>query len=141
MTVSSYLRDPRRPIVFVPVYFGYEKLIEGASFISELAGAEKSKESLFGLIRSLKALRRNFGKVYVNIGEPIEVEEVIEQCKPDWRDIDVQGEERLQGRAAAVATTYGEGKLVLLAFRAQHRAQTPVSFPFLFNALYWAMER
>jgi len=95
MTVSSYLRDPRRPIVFVPVYFGYEKLIEGASFINELAGAEKSKESLFGLIRSLKALRRNFGKVYVNIGEPIEVEEVIEQCKPDWRDIDVQGEERL----------------------------------------------
>jgi glycerol-3-phosphate O-acyltransferase len=95
MTVSSYLRHPRRPIVFVPVYFGYEKLIEGASFISELEGAEKSKESLFGLIRSLKALRRNFGKVYVNIGEPIEVEEVIEQCKPDWRDIDVQGEERL----------------------------------------------
>jgi glycerol-3-phosphate O-acyltransferase len=95
MTVSSYLRDPRRPIVFVPVYFGYEKLIEGDSFISELGGADKSKESLFGLIRSLKALRRNFGKVYVNVGEPIEVEDVIDQCKPDWRDIEKAGEERL----------------------------------------------
>ena len=41
--------NPQRPIVFVPVYFGYEKLIEGQAFISELGGAEKQKESLGGL--------------------------------------------------------------------------------------------
>ena len=41
MTVNSYLHMPRRPIVFVPVYFGYEKLMEGDSFISELSGEEK----------------------------------------------------------------------------------------------------
>ena len=94
MTISSYLQDPRRPIVFIPVYFGYEKLIEGDSFISELGGAEKSKESLLGLIRSVKALRKNFGKVYVNVGEPIEVESVIEQVKPDWRNAGGNGDER-----------------------------------------------
>src|SRR5690606_17675777 len=59
MTVNSYLHAPRRPIVFVPVSFGYEKLIEGDSFISELSGAEKQKESLFGLMRSLRALKEN----------------------------------------------------------------------------------
>ena len=41
-------------------------------------------------------------------------------------------------RAAAVATTYGKGKIVLLGFRPQHRAQTHGTFPFLFNALYWS---
>jgi hypothetical protein len=50
----------------------------------------------------------------------------------------IRGEELLERRAAAVATTYGKGKLVLLGFRPQHRAQTPATFPFLFNALYWA---
>ena len=49
----------------------------------------------------------------------------------------IRGKDRLVRRAAAVATTYGNGKLVLLGFRAQHRAQTPGTFPFLFNALYW----
>jgi len=41
-------------------------------------------------------------------------------------------------RAAAVATTYDKGKIVLLGFRPQHRAQTHGTFPFLFNALYWS---
>ena len=50
----------------------------------------------------------------------------------------IRGEDRLTRRAAAVALTYGKGKLVLLGFRPQHRAQTPATFPLLFNALYWA---
>jgi hypothetical protein len=53
----------------------------------------------------------------------------------------VQGEERLTRRAAAVALTYGKGRVVLLGFRPQHRAQTPATFGFLFNALYWATMR
>ena len=50
----------------------------------------------------------------------------------------VNGVDRLEKRAAAVATTYGKGKVVLLGFRPQHRAQTPATFPFVFNALYWS---
>lgn len=94
MTVHSYVKNPKRPIVFVPVYFGYEKLIEGDSFIGELGGAEKKKESLFGLIRSVNALRENFGKVYVNIAEPIELEEVLNQLQPDWRETVPESGER-----------------------------------------------
>jgi glycerol-3-phosphate O-acyltransferase len=86
MTVSSYISQPRLPIVFVPVYFGYEKLIEGDSFISELGGTPKQKESLFGLISSVKDLRENFGKVYVNIGEPIPLEPLLDAANPDWRE-------------------------------------------------------
>jgi len=85
MTVSSYVHNPRLPVVFIPVYFGYEKLIEGNSFISEMAGAKKQKESLFGLIRSIKSLREYFGKVYVNIGEPIRLDALLDARKPDWR--------------------------------------------------------
>ena len=47
MTLRSYLRDPRRPIVFLPVYFGYERLVEGKTYIGELSGQPKEKESVF----------------------------------------------------------------------------------------------
>lgn len=93
MTVNSYIHNSGLPVVFMPVYFGYEKLIEGGSFISELGGAEKKKESLFGLIRSIRSLRENFGKVYVNIGEPIHLDKMLDAREPGWREKG-PGEER-----------------------------------------------
>jgi hypothetical protein len=53
----------------------------------------------------------------------------------------IRGEEAIARKAAAVALAYGKGRVVLLGFRAQHRAQTPGTFPFLFNALYWSTAR
>ncbi|MDZ7645007.1 MAG: 1-acyl-sn-glycerol-3-phosphate acyltransferase [Woeseiaceae bacterium] len=94
MTVHSYTQYPRRPVVFAPVYFGYEKLIEGDSFISELRGEEKKKESLLGLIRSVRALRDRFGKVYVNVGQPIDIEALLDEARPDWRESVRPGEDR-----------------------------------------------
>ena len=94
MTVNSYVKSPRRPIVFVPVYFGYEKLIEGDSFISELGGAQKKKESVGGLVRSIKSLREQFGKVYVNIAEPIELEPLLDRLYPEWRSYESENGER-----------------------------------------------
>lgn len=94
MTVNSYVKNPQRPIVFVPVYFGYEKLIEGDSFISELGGAEKKKETIGGLIKSVKSLRDHFGKVYVNIAEPIELEPMLDRLQPSWREYESDNGER-----------------------------------------------
>jgi hypothetical protein len=53
----------------------------------------------------------------------------------------VRGAEAITRKAAAVAVSYGKGKVVLLGFRPQHRAQTPGTFPFLFGALYWSTSR
>jgi glycerol-3-phosphate O-acyltransferase len=85
MTIGSYLRDPLRPIVFVPVYFGYERIVEGRTYIGELSGQPKRKESVFGLLKTLPALRSRFGKVYVNFGEPIRLDALLQRHNPDWR--------------------------------------------------------
>jgi len=84
MTVNAFLRDTNKPLVFVPVYFGYERLVEGGSFASELSGGKKQKESLLGLLRSLGILRQKFGSVYVNFAEPVVLTEVLNRHRPDW---------------------------------------------------------
>ena len=85
MTLRSYLRDPLRPVVFMPVYFGYERIVEGRTYIGELSGKPKKKESVLGLLKALPALRSRFGKVHVNLGEPIRLDGLLHRHNPDWR--------------------------------------------------------
>lgn len=49
----------------------------------------------------------------------------------------MQGADKLQRRAAVIALTYGKGKIVLLGFPVQFRAQTEGTFKLLFNAIHW----
>jgi glycerol-3-phosphate O-acyltransferase len=84
MTVRSYLREPRRPVVFLPVYFGYERLIEGRTYINELLGRPKEKESVLMLLRTIPELRSRFGKVYVSFGEPLPLDPLIARHAPEW---------------------------------------------------------
>jgi len=51
----------------------------------------------------------------------------------------MEGASRLTRKAAAVAMTYGKGKIVLFGFRPQHRGQTHATFPLVFNALWWSV--
>ncbi len=45
------------------------------------------------------------------------------------------GEKYLQGKTALAEAEYGRGRIVMFAFRPQHRGQTWATFPFIFNAL------
>jgi glycerol-3-phosphate O-acyltransferase len=102
MTVRSFLRDPARPIVFIPVYFGYERIVEGTTYIGELSGKPKEKESVFGLIRTLRRMRERFGQVHVNLGEPIKLAELLDRYDPDWRTRVVDDDTRIPWVGAAV---------------------------------------
>jgi glycerol-3-phosphate O-acyltransferase len=95
MSVRSFLRDPVRPVVFVPVYFGYERIMEGETYNYELSGKPKKKESIFGLVRLLPRLRERFGKVYVNIAEPIELNDLLDRYDARWREHKFEDDTRL----------------------------------------------
>src|SRR5690606_41255410 len=61
MTVRGFLRQPTRPVLFQPVYIGYEKLMEGNSYFDELSGKPKESESIWALLWGIpKVLRQNY---------------------------------------------------------------------------------
>ncbi len=85
MTVRAFLRQPTRPVLFQPVYIGYEKLMEGNSYLDELTGKPKQSESIWALLWGIpKVLRQNFGQVVVNFGEPIPLREALAVHAEGW---------------------------------------------------------
>ena len=79
MTVESHLQANNKPIAFIPTYFGYEKLMEGTSYLNELNGKPKEAESLWGILNSVRKIEKVFGQVHVNFGEPIFLDEILDQ--------------------------------------------------------------
>lgn len=85
MTLRAYLRQPRKPVLFQPIYIGYEKLMEGNSYLDELSGRPKEKESIWSLLWGIpKVLKQNYGQVVVNFGEPIALNDVLAEHAPEW---------------------------------------------------------
>ena len=123
MTVRSFLRDPVRPVVFVPVYFGYERIVEANTYISELSGAPKKKESWLDLVASLRVLRERFGTVHVNIGEPIKLDALLDQHLPSWRTQRFDDDTRLP----AVNALVGELGLSIMRGINSAAAVTPIN--------------
>lgn len=85
MTLQSLLRGMDRPLTLVPVYLGYEHVMEVGTYHKELSGSEKKSESIFGVLKAIKSLR-NYGNGYVNFGKPININDYLNRQVPDWKD-------------------------------------------------------
>ncbi|MDM1758330.1 MULTISPECIES: glycerol-3-phosphate 1-O-acyltransferase PlsB [Acinetobacter] len=83
MTVHGHLREKAKPIVFIPTYIGYERLMEGATYVGEMNGKAKESESIWGIIQTLKKIERIFGRVHVNFGEPVFLDDLLKQHGAD----------------------------------------------------------
>ena len=105
MTVRGYLRRPTRPVLFQPVYIGYEKLLEGRSYLDELSGKPKEKESIWQFLGGIpRLLRTNYGQVVVNFGERIALNDVLAMHAPDWDGKPLGDEDKPAWLAESVAT-------------------------------------
>lgn len=85
MTIQSLLRGIDRPLTLVPVYLGYEHVMEVGTYHKELSGSEKKGESIFGVLKAIKNLR-NYGNGYVNFGEPININSFLNKQVPNWKE-------------------------------------------------------
>jgi glycerol-3-phosphate O-acyltransferase len=106
MTLQAMLRGIDRPVSIVPVYIGYEHVMEINTYLKELAGKDKKGESIFGILKAIKNLK-NYGRGNLNFGDPISINQYLNDNQPDWREsihpTDVQKPQWLGPQVASLA--------------------------------------
>ncbi|MFT4941352.1 MAG: glycerol-3-phosphate O-acyltransferase [Paraglaciecola sp.] len=85
MTLQALVKGINRPVSIVPVYIGYEHVMEVSSYLKELKGTHKKKESFLQVFSALRKLK-NYGNGFLNFGEPINLSNYLDAQVPDWRD-------------------------------------------------------
>ena len=85
MTLQALIKGINRPVSIVPVYIGYEHVMEVSSYLKELNGTGKKKESFLQIFSAIKKLK-NYGYGFLNFGEPINLSNYLDGKVPNWRD-------------------------------------------------------
>lgn len=77
--VNSILKRKAENTIIIPVYFGYDKVMEDDSYARELHGQKKKNESIWQVIGAIPQLFSNHGRVDVVFGTPIHFGQVWQE--------------------------------------------------------------
>jgi glycerol-3-phosphate O-acyltransferase len=75
--ISAFKSGACEDMVIVPVYIGYDRIIEEKSYLHELGGGQKEAENFFQVIRARKFLKKRYGKIYIQFHEPISLNQLL----------------------------------------------------------------
>ncbi|WP_372881236.1 glycerol-3-phosphate 1-O-acyltransferase PlsB [Psychromonas sp.] len=91
-SLQTYLNQPERNVVIVPVYIGYDHIMEVSTYVKELSGQKKQQENFSQVVGIIKKLG-NFGRAFVNFGEPINIRQSFDQHCPNWQALGVHNDQ------------------------------------------------
>ena len=78
--ILNAVRDgANNDLIFVPVYIGYDQVVEEDSYIRELSGEEKEPENIKQVIGARKFLRKRHGRIYLRFSNPFSLRELSHQ--------------------------------------------------------------
>jgi glycerol-3-phosphate O-acyltransferase len=77
MVFNAYLSNACSNLIFVPIYVGYDRVLEEDAYLKELEGGKKDPESVSQIFKARKLLKKKYGKVYIKFDEPISLKEYI----------------------------------------------------------------
>lgn len=95
--LDAFKNGVSRDLIFVPVFVGYDRLLEESAILKELEGVRKKQESLWELIRARKVLKKRHGRVYVQFADPISLRGLVSDANPSLEDM-TQAEFQAFGR-------------------------------------------
>jgi glycerol-3-phosphate O-acyltransferase len=77
--LNAYKNGACEDMIFVPVFIGYDQILEENAYLHEIEGGKKEPENLLQVIKARKFLKQRYGKIYINFHEPLSLNEVAQE--------------------------------------------------------------
>ena len=77
--INAYKNGACDDMLIVPIYVGYDRIVEETSYLHELGGGQKESENFLQVIQARKFLKKRYGKIYIQFHEPISLTQLEHQ--------------------------------------------------------------
>jgi glycerol-3-phosphate O-acyltransferase len=79
MLLDAFKNGACEDMIFVPVYIGYDRVLEESAYVHEIEGGKKEPENIFQVLRARKFLNKRFGKIYIQFHDPLSLNQLLEE--------------------------------------------------------------
>jgi len=85
--LDAYKNGACEDMIFVPIYIGYDRVIEETAYLNELEGGKKEKENFLQVIKARKFLKNRYGKIYIQFHDPLSLNDLLSQYSSSLSDM------------------------------------------------------
>jgi glycerol-3-phosphate O-acyltransferase len=78
LLLNAFRNGACEDMIFVPVFIGYDQVLEETAYLEEISGGKKEPESLSKIFQARRFLKRRYGKIYINFHNPISLRELLQ---------------------------------------------------------------
>ena len=75
--INAFKDGASSDLIIVPIYIGYDRIVEEKSYLHELGGGQKEAENFLQVLRARKLLKKRYGKIYIQFHEPLSMSDLI----------------------------------------------------------------
>ncbi|OZJ06950.1 hypothetical protein BZG36_00135 [Bifiguratus adelaidae] len=79
IVVDAVLNETAKDAMIVPISIGYDKVIETETYVNELLGRPKEKESIWALMTQSRLLQLKWGRVDLRVHKPYSLRDWIDE--------------------------------------------------------------
>ncbi|KJS30908.1 MAG: hypothetical protein VR64_13615 [Desulfatitalea sp. BRH_c12] len=74
-------------MIFVPVFIGYDQVLEETAYLQEVSGGKKEPENISQILKARRFLKKRYGKIYINFHTPVSLKELLEENNQSLNEI------------------------------------------------------
>jgi glycerol-3-phosphate O-acyltransferase len=74
---NAFKNGACQDMIFVPVFIGYDQILEESAYLHEIEGGKKEPENISQVIKARRFLKQRYGKIYINFHDPISLTELL----------------------------------------------------------------